>query len=419
MADEERKPVRDAYDAEIVLHPFRGLTKRVFAIVKFSYKIAGKNCELMKAEPLLNNILDQSLDPRLRPGCDFWLMKRSADFVVRGSAYAREGKPVREMQAAVQIGSRLKRLAVFGNRRIGWNAAGRPAIAAPEPFEEMPLIYENAYGGIDFRVPVSDDDPQYQSAALEVDWPGLYPRNPFGKGYLVDPAPAENTEMPNLEDPSDLLTADRLIVNDPERWYLQPLPWCFDWVHPFTWPRSLFFAPEYADAWFPGPEDERMPEVKRGFLAHGYRTHLQARGEDEQSLDAFFQEGSYGLVLSGLKGNEPVMIHGMHPSEPTLAFELPGATPSIEIDIEGKRTRVLSRLHSIVCHPAEKRLTMVWAANCDLPRVFMPGIHKHIPISIFVNGDAPIHYQAPPTVKELVATAEANREKKDVQSGSG
>lgn len=410
MADDERKPVRDAYDAAVVLFPLKGVAERAFGLVKMTFKIVEGNCKLLKADPLLHSIFDDKLEPRLRPGCDFWLNKPATDVAIIGSACAPNGKPVREMQVGVQIGGRQKRIAVFGDRRIEWKK-GQPTIGAPERFEEMPVTYENAYGGIDWRVPVGDDDPHRQNAALEVDWPGLYPRNPFGKGYLVHPDPLDDAMMPNLEDPSDMLTPGRLITGDPRLWYRQPLPWCLDWVRPMAWPRCLFFAAGDADAWYPGPEDDQMPEVKRSLLPQRYRSKIVAR-QEEGVLPEFFQEASYGMVFAGLRGDEPVLVQGMHPDQPVLQFRLPNAMPSIELEVDGNRKPMRPRLHSVIIEPADEKVALVWAADDEMPRKFIPGVHKYIPVGIRVNGDDPVFFEAPPTVKDQIAEAKAAQESK-------
>ncbi len=103
------------------------------------------------------------------------------------------------------------------------------------------------------------------AAAAEADHPGVYPRNPWGKGYVVRPGPWDDVWVPNLEEPSDLLSADRLVVGDPTLWYRQPLPWYLGPVPVLTFPRYTHLVAD-TDAWFPGPQDESMPEVRRGYL---------------------------------------------------------------------------------------------------------------------------------------------------------
>jgi len=79
----------------------------------------------------------------------------------------------------------------------------------------MPLLYQNAYGGLDNRFhsgPFERRLHAHRRTRLQFDHPGLYPRNPVGKGYLVIPDSFDEVELPNLEDPPDLLTAERLIT---------------------------------------------------------------------------------------------------------------------------------------------------------------------------------------------------------------
>jgi hypothetical protein len=48
----------------------------------------------------------------------------------------------------------------------------------------------------------------------------------------------------------------------------------------------------------------------------------------------------------------------------------------------------------------------------------MPRIHKEIPIAARVRGDAPIHYEAPPTVREEIAAAQARAEAQSTEGKS-
>jgi hypothetical protein len=40
-----------------------------------------------------------------------------------------------------------------------------------------------------------------------------------------------------------------------------------------------------------------------------------------------------------------------------------------------------------------------------LPRRFIPGIHKKIPIALSVDGDEPIRYVTPPTIHDQLVAA--------------
>jgi hypothetical protein len=342
-------------------------------------------------------------------GTDFWTFKADTDFVVRGSAFAPNGRPTDRMTVSAQIGSVRKDIAVYGRRAIVWKDAETPKIELPEQFTEIPLTYENAFGGIDWRVEIPDAETLETQLMLDVDHPGMYPRNPFGKGYLVVPGEVPEMEMPNLEHPRDLLTANRLVIRDPRLWYQQPLPWCYDWVNAATFPRYSYLG-QGVDAWFPGPEDDRMPEVAHGLLPRNYRSEWQDLELDEGPHRGFYQEASHGFILPDLKGNEPVGLSGMHPEGKAIVFDLPNAQPTLEFEIERKKERVQPNLHSVVCYPADEKFTMLYGGVVSLPRPFLPGIHKTIPISVRINGDEPIHYETPPTMKEQLDAAMADTE---------
>src|SRR5690606_5960313 len=136
------------------------------------------------------------------------------------------------------------------------------------------------------------------------DHPGLYPRNPIGKGYLVYPdPPIVGLELPNLEDPSDRLTPQRLFALSPERWHRQPLPWALDWTSPLTYPRELYGG---LDAWHPCPDLTTLPEVTRGYAPELVKASAAPAPH-------FHQEASLGMVAHVPLGGAPVSIVGMHP----------------------------------------------------------------------------------------------------------
>jgi hypothetical protein len=399
-----RVPVRPTYDAVVGLDPRSPLEPAfAFALVKLTYEIKGTAAVITQPEPLLHDLWsDEKLQPHFPPGSDYWLNKRSSDVVIRGSAYAPAGRPTPSVFASAQIGRASKRIAVFGKRLIEWSH-GQPRLSRPEPFTEMPLLYQNAYGGLDNRVPIAahlkDDYMRTVALGLQFDHPGLYPRNPVGKGYLVMPDPVDEVELPNLEDPADLLTAERLITRKPELWYRQPLPWCFDWTVGLIFPRYLFMG---LDAWFPPPDDSALPEVQRGFIAAGLRRELD---KDHDLAAGYLQEASLGMVVGTPLCGQPVTLRGMHPEEPTISFTVPPA-PSIEIEVEGERATLPPLLTNLVIFPAEKRFTVVYCAKTkNLRRVFIPGIHKSIPLAARINRDAAIRYQSPPTIRDRLLAA--------------
>jgi len=401
-----RKPARPQYDAVVELEPKPKGEVPTFAyvLVKTTYAIVNGRSIVAEPEPLQFDIYrDETLDPKLPPGSDFWITKSATDVVIQGSAYAPAGKPVPRMEVSARIGQVAKRIAVFGRRAVTWTADGRIAIVPPDIFTEMALAYFNAYGGLDPRVLVPEPDREeymrLSALGLVFDHPGAYPRNLIGKGYLVSPEPMENFEMPNLEDPDDLLTGQRMVVGSPELWYKQPLPWCFDWTNALMYPRLRYGG---MDAWFPCPDDSALPEVRRQLLP----SRLQKRMEQTPAIGAeYYQEASLGMVLRQPIIGHQVTLSGMHPQEPVVSFTIP-PDPPIEIEVEGRRESVQPRLTNLVIRPAEKKFyTVHFARTADLPRAFIPEVHNDIPLSARIARDAPVKYESPPTVRDRLAMA--------------
>jgi len=408
MSD-SRDPIRDTYDAVVDVTANNEWGPYAYALIKETYRVTPNGgTERAEPEPLFHDMRDPEVEPRFKAGSDFWPVKYATDIVVQGAAHPPPGTAPSHMTVQVSVGPVKKRVAVFGRRRVRWGDRGHPRFTDPEPLEEeVPLTWENAYGGIDFRVtdPALEGlPPEILEAFLEQDHPGLYPRNPFGEGYLVkEEPPAGEIELPQLEDPDDRLTAERLTIGDPREWYRQPLPWCFEWMHPMMFPRFVHFVggPE---AWYPGPEDERMPEVQRGFLEVGYRSSMKERSPIDGPAPEFRQGASHGMTVSDLPACAPVRIEGMHPDGRTLQFRLP-PPPRLEMQVENHRDRVQPRLHSLVCRPADETFYLLYGAAIEMPRPLIPEIHKHIPVAVYVDDDRPIPYDAPIPIRERIATA--------------
>jgi hypothetical protein len=395
-----RKPARDRYDAIVDLHPPKSIFNFAYAIVKQTYTIADTHLALAPPQPLAHDLRDEDAKPRMPPGSDFWLRKQATDVVVLGSAYA--PAPVERSWVGIQVGRRIKQVQVFGDRVLEWTRGGL-RFSAPEPFEVMPISNDRAYGGCDLRVPVAQPRDLFEAMKLEFDHPGVYPRNPFGKGYVVLDEPVDGVALPNLEDPGDLLTPERIVVGNPEAWWRQPLAWSLDWHHPLMFPRYVYLG---ADAWYPGPEDAALVEVERGYLrAHYRRDLITPFSWFGECPPAFYQEASLGLSFAQLEPGTPITVVGMDPEGRKLAFMVPAA-PSIELTLEGDQARAQASLSQIVIEPDTRRVSLTWVARHPrMPRKFVPGIHGHIPLSVRVDGDEPILYETPTPIRTRLQQA--------------
>jgi len=396
-----REAIAEHFDAVVDVVAPELPTGYAYVLIKLTYDVRGGACRFSSAEPLLHDHRDERLQPRIRPDTDFWDTKSATDVVVQGVAIG--GPAVTKAIVSVKVGDSAKRIAVYGRRWIKWGSGGRCRVEEPEPFDQMAMTYANAYGGIDWRVPPEDLSSPLLPQLLKVDHPGLYPRNPFGKGYLVQTGDVPGMEMPNLEDPADLLTAERLIVGDPRLWYRQPLPWCLDWVHPAMFPRKLLLLPG-ADAWYPGPDDEALPEVERGFLPSGARAAMTDRPMVDGPHPLFRQGGSSGMVFGELAQGTPFEIGGMNRGPELLSYKLP-APPDVQMAVDGDWQSVRPSLHHVVCRPGEFKVNLVYGARRELPRRFIKGVHKHIPVAAQINGQGPFEYETPPTYRDQICAA--------------
>ena len=209
--------------------------------------------------------------------------------------------------------------------------------------------YERAYGGKD------------ELSVTEI--PFFYPRNFMGKGVALRNLKevVEGLPLPNLEDPADLLTPERVILEDPARWAGQPLPQGFGWF-PRTWyPRSA-----YVGAFPPFVDVETVTrEEQLGLLP---RNHVAlAKQFKLPGMDVRFHNGaSIGLRMDRLKGNERITLRGLTP-DGLLDFSLPGETPAVSLDIGQGARQLEMKLDTVAVRPDDMEADLLWRAGLPYP----------------------------------------------------
>jgi hypothetical protein len=172
-------------------------------VAKAGYAITGEGrLELLtRQRPVLRG-------PARLEGVDFppdaGYGKRGVDLLAVATAFSPDGSPARALVAGISINNHHFGLAVIGDRRWqrrwpGWVASN------PEPFVDMPITWARAFGGHarveGGEVPCLD--------------------NAVGKGYILDPTAADGVELPNIEDPRQLI---RDIEDRPRPVSFCPLP---------------------------------------------------------------------------------------------------------------------------------------------------------------------------------------------------
>jgi uncharacterized protein YjbI with pentapeptide repeats len=235
---------------------------------------------------------------------DTGMTKIRGEVVVTGKAHAPgDGKvPARAVKLRVLRGERAivdKELYVIGDRR--WELTGP---TEPEPFSEIPVTWDRAFGGSGFE------------------W------NPIGRGF----APADEGgkpvhRLPNVEDPK------RLIKTKGDR----PAPAGFGPIDQ-TWPQRMRKAGTYDARWL----ETRFP----GVAADIDWTFFNVAPEDQQ-IEKYFT------------GSEVFEVHGMHPTRTNWTVRLPDVRARLFIvqrKKDGEELReAASRIDTVWLFPNKER----------------------------------------------------------------
>ena len=200
---------------------------------------------------------------------DEGMPKPHGEVLVAGKAMAPNGRAVPEMAVGFEVGEVHRVFNIFGNRE--WvGDPSEPTITAPQPFTEIPLIAERAFGGEG------------------------YAQNPVGIGFHDESllATGFTAPLPNVE----LWGKEVLEPTD------HPRPALIGSIGPGA-PERIALAGTYDQAWI----DHRMPEFPDDFDP---RYHHAA--QHDQRVQGFFA------------GDEPIYLIGMSADHPEVTSRLPG-----------------------------------------------------------------------------------------------
>jgi uncharacterized protein YjbI with pentapeptide repeats len=248
---------------------------------------------------------------------DTGMPKPNGEVLVSGKCFAPRGKMVPAHEVSLRVGTVDKTLYVFGDRF--WKRAGGmvKTISEAEPFKEMEISFQNAYGGEGFE------------------------KNPAGKGFV--PVKDEKGDtlhpLPNIEDP------DYLVGSPGDK----PEPAGFSILDP-SWPQRMRFQgtydKDYKKKYFPGyPED---------FDWHHFHC-----GPEDQWIKGFFE------------GNETFEIRNMHPDVPVIEGALPGLYArcfirhTINSD-EPEFTELPMNLDTIWFFPEKMLALLIWRKGIEV-----------------------------------------------------
>ncbi len=341
-------------------------------IAKRTYQLThGNRAQLSDEQIPLTTEVVRNEDGMLVHDIDLFNYKYGTDVVIKGAAYAPEGRKVRELTVSARVEKSEFRINVFGNRVCRWNN-GRIHFSEPEPFVSMPLDYAHAYGGSDESARTELDTEHlealkpYITHDLSAANLCVYRRNSNGKGYLIHEGEhADGMQLPNLEDPDDLLTPETLAVEDANKWYYRPRPVCYDWLDIDDLPRAAYLGLTCDQAiWrFPKAGERPIQEELLGYFPPGFLTPKPLK---ESFSERVVNGASVGLIFPFMKGNEEISLVHMDPEYPTFTFRLPDDKPRFFITpLLEKEVRAEPRLHSIIVEKEQNRVSLVWGAEVE------------------------------------------------------
>jgi len=327
------------------------------------------------SDPEYADSINKGARPRLVHDSDLSCgPKPLTDVLLLGSAHARQGR-VTMLETALQIEQARKAVRVYGDRRFEEGPHGNLRFSAPEPFTEMPLLWDHAYGGVDIGAderlsPEIVEIPGFPAAAEEIGGVLGYPRNLAGRGFFidVDRPRVVGALAPNLEDPTDPVTAERIFASDDRDWLDRPVAACYGPIDWFTFPRAVFLLPPDFS-----PPTRPVHELSVGAILHDELTNELNLDDGPPKNPRVYNAAPAGLAVCRLTGRERVKLWNLHRKEALFEFDLPGDTPELVLQPPGIEARMLDPLlQTVLIEPDEDRVTLTWAGVMQVAMPYPP-----------------------------------------------
>lgn len=254
-----------------------------------------------------------------RRPADTCIRKTATDVLVAGFAMAPGRRPVTELDVLVEVGPVSRALRVTGPR-VWYEGAAGLALTEPEPFVEVPLQWELAWGGTD-----AGDGSQ---PLMEE------PRNPVGRGVTRNTEALLHHLGPQIEDPAAPIAG----LGRHEPWGVGPIG--------RHWSPRRGWAGTVDPAWM----RSRMP--------------LSPLDQDPR----FEQAAVPAMVAPGfLRGGERVRLHHLC-ADGALEFELPRVQFGVVARRDDGDVPVGVLLDTVLLEPHDRVVELTWRAAVPLPR---------------------------------------------------
>jgi hypothetical protein len=333
--------------AENGRHIFAVLVKRTYAIAPGQRAVRAETKPLVPVDVYYDH--GDAETSTVLFETDLTTYKLATDLVFIAKAYAPGAQPVQQMDVGIRVAGRTKILRITGDRYCLYQPGRLPQFTEPAPFTEMEIRYDRAYGGEDVM-----SDPNL---------PFFYPRNHRGKGVAIRNIPevVHGLALPNIEDPADMITPERVIIGAYDQWNPQPLPAGFGWFQRTWYPRASFVGA------IPGlmDPDTVMREELLGLVPKGQIA--LARQFKLPSFDLRFNNGgSLGQILPYLRGDEEISTHGLT-QEGRFDFLLPDDAPTISLDTGQGENKLEAVLHTVSVRMDDREVDLVWRGALEYP----------------------------------------------------
>jgi hypothetical protein len=278
-------------------------------------------------------------------------------------ATARRSSPVSTADLRFNAPGILRHIRIIGDRFV----QGGPAkwrFTPPESWQEMPLGWDRAYGGIDRGVLPNPEKKASLRRSL-LCHPGAYPRNDIGRGFSMKGSllSSDGMPLPNLEDTKDFLTPDRFECPGPAYWHLQPVPVGLGFIPAHWFPRSVCMG-VVAGEW-PKCHAQPIREEDVGSLPPGFVESQRHAGVEHATISPMFFQVSAPGMRTKLRGDERFAIEGLE-GDSAVALDLPGEAPRIAVQSPRGSIHLAPMLFQVLWDIDEKRLTMIWRAGARL-----------------------------------------------------
>jgi hypothetical protein len=257
----------------------------------------------------------------MRYETDYAHRKPRCDVLLNGCAYAPGGRPAERVTVAMRLGTMTKSFDVVGDRVWdGYSSTPTP----PMPFEQLPITYDLAFGGVDVDV----NDPEKIATYL---------KNPIGVGYypLTRGKSLAGKPLPNTEE-----------IGHPVRTTSgNYLPMSFG-------PVGRNFKSRFPLA---GTYNKEWLESKAPFWPDDFNyLYFQAAPADQQ--------------IPYPKGGELLILKNLSPQGVTK-FQVPCMSmPLLFIHPRGKDLQVNAVIDTIVIEPDKAQVMLTWRTSLPLRR---------------------------------------------------